>query len=104
MAGEGLAILVNANAKRGGRRIAVQISRLMPRANVRLTKAQSEIDAWLRQVLPTRPKVIVAAGGDGKAIALVNAPARGGPPGGPLPAIGCLGLGTGNAWGKALGA
>ena len=36
-AGTGLAILVNANAKRGGRRVAAQIARALPGASVRLT-------------------------------------------------------------------
>ncbi|HXN33889.1 MAG TPA: hypothetical protein VN894_18595, partial [Polyangiaceae bacterium] len=46
--GSGLAVLVNANAKRGGRRLAVQIARALPGARVRLTKTAGEIDAWLR--------------------------------------------------------
>jgi hypothetical protein len=48
--GAGLAILVNANAKRGGRRVAVQIGKALPGANVRLTRTQGEIDAWLRSL------------------------------------------------------
>ncbi len=102
--GQGLAILVNANAKRGGRRIAVQISRLMPRANVRLTKTQDEVTSWLRQTLPTKPRVIVAAGGDGTAVSLVNALTRVVPADEPLPVIGVLKLGTGNAWANVVGA
>ena len=103
-AGEGLAVLVNANAKRGGRRIAVQIARLMPAAEVRLTKTQAEISTWLHEVLPKKPDVIVAAGGDGTAIALVNALARVVPAHEPLPPIGVLKLGTGNAWANVVGA
>jgi diacylglycerol kinase family enzyme len=100
--GAGLAILVNANAKRGGRRVAVQIARALPGASVRLTKTQHEIDAWLR-VLPA-PRGVFAAGGDGTAVALVNALARVTPPGQDLPVMGVLPLGTGNAWAHALGA
>jgi diacylglycerol kinase family enzyme len=101
-AGTGLAILVNANAKRGGRRVAVQIARALPGASVRLTKNQREIDAWLR-VLPT-PRGVFAAGGDGTAVALVNALDRVTPPDQELPVMGVLPLGTGNAWAHALGA
>ncbi len=102
--GEGLAVLVNANAKRGGRRIAVQIARILPGAKVRLTKTMDEVQAWLRALLPTRPRVIFAAGGDGTAIALVNALARVVPEDMPLPVIGVLKLGTGNAWANVVGA
>lgn len=100
--GEGLAVLINANAKRGGRRVAAQIARVLPGANVRLTRSAEEIDAWLRMLPPTRG--VLAAGGDGTAIALVNALARVTPEGSPLPVMGVLPLGTGNAWAHALGA
>jgi hypothetical protein len=100
--GVGLAILVNANAKRGGRRVAVQIARTLPGANVRLTRSAGEIDSWLR-VLPAS-RAILAAGGDGTAVALVNALARVSREGAPLPTAGVLPLGTGNGWANALGA
>jgi diacylglycerol kinase family enzyme len=100
--GAGLAILVNANAKRGGRRVAVQIGRALPGASVRLTKSATEIDAWLRAVGPARG--VLAAGGDGTAVALVNALARLTPEQEPLPTMGILPLGTGNGWAHALGA
>ncbi len=100
-AGSGLAILVNANAKRGGRRVAVQIARALPGASVRLTRSQGEIEAWLRTL--ARPRAILAAGGDGTAVALVNAMARVAGDA-PLPVLGVLPLGTGNGWAHALGA
>jgi diacylglycerol kinase family enzyme len=100
--GSGLAILVNANAKRGGRRVAVQIAHALPGASVRLTKSTLEIDAWLR-MLPS-PRAVLVAGGDGSAVALVNALARAAPKDEPWPAIGLLPLGTGNGWAHALGA
>ncbi len=101
-AGTGLAILVNANAKRGGRRVAVQIARALPGASVRLTKSAQEIDAWLRALTP--PRGVLAAGGDGTAVALVNALARHAAESLPLPTMGILPLGTGNGWAHALGA
>jgi hypothetical protein len=100
--GSGLAILVNANAKRGGRRVAVQIGRALPGASVRLTRGPAEVDAWLR-TLPS-PRAVLAAGGDGTAVALVNALARVTPVDQPLPVMGILPLGTGNGWANALGA
>jgi hypothetical protein len=101
-AGTGLAILINANAKRGRRRVAAQIARALPGANVRVTKSTQEIDAWLRTLPPTRG--VLAAGGDGTAVSLVNALARVTPEAAPLPVMGVLPLGTGNAWAHALGA
>jgi diacylglycerol kinase family enzyme len=99
---DGLAILVNANAKRGGRRVAVQISRALPRASVRLTRTPEEIETWLRVL--RSPRCVLAAGGDGTVVALLNALARVTPPDQPLPPMGILPLGTGNGWAHSLGA
>ncbi len=46
--GAGLGVLVNANAKRGGRRVAVQIAQRLSGSKVRLTKTIEEIESWLR--------------------------------------------------------
>lgn len=100
--GSGLAILVNDNAKRGGRRVAVQIARTLPGASVRLTKSTQQIDAWLRMLPETR--AVFGAGGDGTAVALINALARVTPAGVAFPTVGVLPLGTGNGWAHALGA
>lgn len=100
--GAGLAILVNANAKRGGRRVAAQIAGVLPGASVRLTRSTEEIAAWLRGI--GSPRAILAAGGDGTAMALLNALWRVRPEPEPLPTVGVLPLGTGNAWAHALGA
>jgi hypothetical protein len=54
-------------------------------------------------MLPT-PRAVFAAGGDGTAVALVNALAKAAPADQPLPAVGVLPLGTGNGWAHALGA
>ena len=101
-AGKGLYIVVNANAKRGGRRIAVQIARALPSATVRLTKSLQELEGWLRTI--QEPRCILSAGGDGSAVALLNALDRVTPKGAPFPPVGALPLGTGNAWAHALGA
>lgn len=103
--GAGLAVLVNANAKRGGRRVAVQIARALPAANVRLTKTIPEIEGWLRTVLAKgEPRAILSAGGDGTAVALLNALDHVVPKGDPFPIVGPIPLGTGNAWAHTLGA
>jgi diacylglycerol kinase family enzyme len=107
VAGEGLYVLVNANAKRGGRRVAVQLARALPGARVQLTRSIAEIEGWLRGILAEGrppPRCILSAGGDGSAVALFNALDRVVPEGEPFPPIGALPLGTGNAWAHALGA
>ena len=100
--GAGLGILVNANAKRGGRRVAVQIARALPAASVRLTRTVGEIESWLASL--KEPRCVLAAGGDGTAIALVNALDRVFARDAPLPPVGILPLGTGNAWAHSTGA
>ncbi len=100
--GAGLAILVNANAKRGGRRIAAQLGQALPGARIRLTKTIDEIEGWLRTVRDAR--CILAAGGDGTAIALINAMHHVVPKNEPFPCVGLLPLGTGNAWARSTGA
>lgn len=103
--GSGLYILVNANAKRGGRRVAVQISRALPGATVKLTRSIQEVEGWLRPVLDRgEPRAILSAGGDGSAVALLNALDRVVPANDPFPTVGALPLGTGNAWAHSLGA
>ncbi len=99
--GSGIAVLVNANAKRGGRRVAVQIARVLPGASVRLTRSTREIDLWLQTL--SGPRAVMAAGGDGTAVALVNALARVKRDGEGCPPMGMLPLGTGNGWAHALG-
>jgi Diacylglycerol kinase catalytic domain len=99
--GAGLAIVVNANAKRGGRRVAAEIARVLPGANLRLTRSEEELLAWLK--ILKNPRCLLSAGGDGTIIGLLNALARVTEPGTAFPPMGLLPLGTGNAWANAVG-
>jgi diacylglycerol kinase family enzyme len=101
-AGTGFAILINANAKRGGRRVAAQVSQALPGANVRLTKTVEELDDWVRHL--EAPRAILSAGGDGTAVALLNSLRRVHGDHARFPVLGPIPLGTGNAWAHALGA
>jgi hypothetical protein len=94
-------IVVNANAKRGGRRIAAELTSRLPGFRVAITRSIDELDALLRAQAPDVP--VFAAGGDGTAISLVNALDRVHPRPAPLPPVGILPLGTGNAWARVSG-
>lgn len=100
--GDGLAILVNANAKRGGRRIAAQLAREFPHAHVKLTRSIDEIEHFLATLKST--SAVLVAGGDGTSIALLNAMQHFYRADEPFPIIGLLPLGTGNAWARVSGA
>lgn len=97
-----LAILVNANAKRGGRRVAAQLAKRVPGASVKLSRSVAEIDVWLRTL--NNPACVFAAGGDGTQISLLSAMQRVFGHVDNWPLVGALPLGTGNAWAHALGA
>jgi diacylglycerol kinase family enzyme len=84
----------------------VQLARALPGARVRLTRNIEEIEGWLRVILSERtpPRCLLSAGGDGSAIALLNALDRVVPAATAFPPVGALPLGTGNAWAHSLGA
>ena len=94
-------IVVNANAKRGGRRIAAELGKRLPSMRVALTRSVDELDGLLREQARETP--VFAAGGDGTAIGLVNALDRAWPKPAALPPVGILPLGTGNAWARVSG-
>jgi hypothetical protein len=94
-------IVVNANAKRGGRRIAAELSKRLPHMRVAMTRSVDELDALLREQAQDTP--VFAAGGDGTAISLANALDRAWSKPQRLPPIGILPLGTGNAWARVSG-
>lgn len=69
---------------------------------MRVTKHPDELKNWLRSLEGVHS--VLAAGGDGSAIALVNAIDQVMGPGEVWPTVGILPLGTGNAWAHASGA
>ncbi len=81
--------------------MAAQIARALPGASVRLTRTIPEIESWLRSL--KEPRCVLAAGGDGTAVAMVNALNRVVPAGQAFPPVGVLPLGTGNAWAHSTG-
>ncbi len=99
-----IAVVVNANAKRGGRRIGVELARALPFAEVVRTRSAEELEAWLKESDLDRYLCIFAAGGDGTAVGLINALDRVVPKDRALPTLGFLPLGTGNSWARTVGA
>ena len=82
--------------------MAAQIRGALPGAEIHLTRSAEEVDTWLSGLDSSH--AILAAGGDGTVMALVNALWRVRPEPRPWPTVGVLPLGTGNAWAHALGA
>ncbi len=104
-------VLVNARARRGGPRVAAEIAKRLPRADVVTTETAADLERFAADVVRDAPDLVLSAGGDGTAIGLINAvrAARrnahaGLLPGSRLLRMGILGLGTGNGWANVLGA
>jgi hypothetical protein len=96
-----VAVLVNVNSRHGSSDVGERILRILPNARVAVTRSLDEARAWIRdELVPSRPRVLLSAGGDGTAVALLNelrAQKL------EVPTFGLLGLGTGNGWARATG-
>jgi hypothetical protein len=90
--------VVNLQARRGSEAVARRVERTIPGARVVRTRSLEDVGAFARSLDGHEPPVILSAGGDGSAVALIDAihaaPLR----------LGVLPLGTGNAWAHATGA
>ena len=96
------AVLINLHARRGTPAFAEKVRRLLPDAQIIATRSHDELEAYLRNEVRVRPpSLLLAGGGDGTITSLVNALLRQGLP---LPPLGVLPLGTGNAWARVSGA
>jgi diacylglycerol kinase family enzyme len=117
-------VVINDRARRGGESTARALEQTLPSARVHRTSSIAELDVVAERLLDQRPDLVLAAGGDGTALALVNAIHRarergaraadersdgrpnllGAPTRGPLLRLGLLKLGTGNGWARSQGA
>jgi hypothetical protein len=95
-----IAVLVNLKARRGSERVASVCRRELPGARVHSSRSLDDALGFARD-LKTPPNLLISAGGDGTAVALINA-LRGTPAAQSI--LGCLPLGTGNGWAHATGA
>ena len=97
-----VAVLVNVKSRHGSAAVGQHIRSLMPHARVAVTSSLDEARAWVRdELVPNRPDVLLSAGGDGTAVALLNELREHDVH---VPTFGLLGLGTGNGWARATGA
>lgn len=97
-----LAVLINLHARRGTPAFAEKVRRLFPRAHIITTGSQAELEAYLRDEVKNRPpSLLLAGGGDGTITSLINTLLRQELP---IPPLGVLPLGTGNAWARVSGA
>jgi hypothetical protein len=96
-----IAVLVNLKARRGSERVASACRRELPGARVHSSRSLDDALGFARELTDTLPDLVISAGGDGTAVALINA--LRGHPAANIP-LGCLPLGTGNGWAHATGA
>lgn len=100
--------IVNDRARRGGGENVRTLRSLLPRAEVVATRDLEDLQRVADGCVETPPDLLVVAGGDGSAAALLNAVrragARRGRPATVLGRLALLKLGTGNGWANSLGA
>jgi hypothetical protein len=96
-----IAVLVNLRARRGSERVASLCRRELPGARVHSSRSLDDALGFARQLTQAPPNLLISAGGDGTAVALINA--LRGQRAAATP-IACLPLGTGNGWARATGA
>ncbi|MFN7135132.1 MAG: diacylglycerol/lipid kinase family protein, partial [Myxococcales bacterium] len=74
----------------------------LPKALILLSEDLEQAKRQAKLIRDARPQLVLAGGGDGSIVRLLNLLRDAGP--GPLPTVGLLKLGTGNGWARAMGA
>ena len=105
-----IAVVVNLKARRGTERVARACRAALPDARILASRSLDEALGFARELEASPPDLLLSAGGDGTAVALLNAmrgalatdDATHGHPA--VPTLGVLPLGTGNGWARATGA
>lgn len=110
---------MNVRARRGSAAVAQTLHHELPGARVRVSHSLEDAADFAREIAENPPELLLSAGGDGTAIALLNAmraqrirDTSGVDGARPdvveerrfLPALGVLPLGTGNGWAHVTGA
>lgn len=97
-----VAVLVNLNARRGSPAVGRLVQRVLPRAEVAVTRTLEDARAFLQQKVSARPPgLILSGGGDGTAVAIWNELRA---MNAAIPPVGMLRLGTGNGLANVTGA
>jgi len=108
-----VAVVVNLRARRGSAAVARRCEALLPGARVLASSSMEETLTFAKGLHESPVDLVIAAGGDGTAAALLNAFRKATPAGkvvSLLPtgqaraALGVVPLGTGNGWARATGA
>lgn len=94
-------VVVNLNARRGSERFAAWAQQTLPGSRVVATRSAEDLNRYLDSAAGKAPKVMLAGGGDGTVIGVLDAlRARNLT----WPALGILPLGTGNGWANGANA
>lgn len=97
-----VAVLVNLNARRGSPAMGRLVQRVLPRAEVAVTRTLDDARAFLQKKVNDRPPgLILSGGGDGTAVAIWNELRA---MNAAIPPVGMLRLGTGNGLANVTGA
>src|SRR5262249_6259615 len=94
-----IAVVVNLRARRGSERVVDACRESLPDARVMVSRSLDDALGFARDLKEQPPSLLVSAGGDGTAVALVNAMRDSAPP-----PLGLVPLGTGNGWANVTGA
>ena len=102
-----IAVVVNLKARRGSSAVAQRCRAELPNARILASRSMVDTVDFAKLLSEAPPRLLLSAGGDGTAIALVNA-LRDADPGALAidsdMLLGVLPLGTGNAWARVTGA
>ena len=93
-----LAVIINLNSRRGRQDAPDLVRRLLPEARLLVSSTLEELETFVTGELRNNPpSLLLAGGGDGTITGLINTLLRHRIP---LPPLGILPLGTGNAWAR----
>lgn len=100
--GFAVAALLNGRARKVTPAVVRALEDALPEATVLVSGDFDQARRHVREIIRLKPDLVLSGGGDGAAMRLLNFWREEG--GGELPTLGILRLGTGNGWGRAMGA